>query len=95
MFQILIKTPNGNTITNDIDQTDTIHQVKELLYLKTNIPCIYQILIYNGRILFDENSVEFYNITEGCTLYMNVRMNPIINRYRPIHSILGKRKSID
>jgi len=95
MIQILVKPPNGNIITNDIEETKTIHQLKEILYLKTNIPTIFQILIYSGRILFDDKNINFYNIKEGSMLHMNLRMIPIRYPNRSIDSILGKRKSIN
>ncbi len=98
MFQILVKTSNGNTITIDIEPTSTIHHLKEVLNIRTRIPEIFQLIIYNGRILVDNRTIESYSITDSCTLYMNLRMNPIIIQpqiSRPIDSILGKRKKIE
>ena len=98
MIQLLIKTSSGNTITIDVNPEETIERVKELIYIKTDIPSVFQILIYNGRIIYNHKKIEDYNITEGCMLYMNLRMNAGLNPLgvnRSIYSILGKRKRIE
>lgn len=95
MIQLLVTTPNGNTVTIDIDQSKTIEHLKELLYLKIGIPAPFQILIFNGKIILDEKYLTFYNIMEGSILHMSLRMSASIPPIRPVDSILGKRKSYE
>ena len=74
MFQIFIKSIHGKTIAIDVNEVDTIKELKEAIFIKTKIPCIYQILLYSGKNLLDTETIKFYNITESDTILMNLRM---------------------
>lgn len=94
MFQLFLKTNQGNTLTIDVHQLETIYDLKKKAYIKTGVPTIFQLLLHNGKILLDHNTIEFYNMTNADTVYMNLRMSVITDTTRK-RSILGKRKSID
>lgn len=73
MFQIFIKSIHGNTIAIDVNELDTIKELKEAIFIKTKIPYIYQILLHSGKSLLDTETIKFYNITESDTILMNIR----------------------
>jgi hypothetical protein len=74
MFQIFIKSIHGKTIAIDVNDLNTIKELKEAIYIKTKIPCIYQILLHSGKNLLDTETIKFYNITESDTILMNLRI---------------------
>jgi len=74
MFQIFITSINGKTISIDVNELDTIKQLKERIYLKSEIPCIYHILVYNGKNLIDTENIQFYKIKESDTIRFSIRI---------------------
>jgi hypothetical protein len=74
MFQIFITSINTKTITLNVNQLDTIKEVKETIFLKTGIPCIYHILVYNGKNLLDTKTIESYKIKESDTIRFSIRI---------------------
>jgi hypothetical protein len=74
MFQILITSIDTKTITLDVNGLDTIKEVKETIFLKTGIPCIYHILVYNGKNLLDTKNIESYNIKESDMIRFSIRI---------------------
>jgi hypothetical protein len=74
MFQIFITSINTKTITLNVNQVDTIKEVKETIFLKTGIPCIYHILVYNGINLLDTKTIESYKIKESDTIRFSIRI---------------------
>ncbi len=74
MFQIFIKSIHGKTIAIDVNEVDTIKELKEAIFIKTKIPCIYQILIHNGKNLLDTETIQSYHIKESDTILMSLRM---------------------
>jgi hypothetical protein len=91
MIQIFLKTTHGNTIVLDIDELATINELKETAYQRTKVPTRFQNLINNGKLLLDSNTLQFYNITDSDTIYMNLRINNI--KALSSDSILRKRKT--
>ena len=73
MFQIFIKSIHGKTIAIDVNDLDTIKELKEAIYIKTKIPSIYQILLHSGKNLLDTETIQSYHIKESDTILMNLR----------------------
>jgi hypothetical protein len=63
----------GKTIVIDINETDTIKELKQNIFIKTKIPCIYQILLHSGKNLLDTEIIQSYDIKESDTILMNIR----------------------
>lgn len=60
-IKIVVKpTSGGQKIEADVETGFSIHEVKEQLSAKCDIPAADQRLIYKGQILKDERTVESY-----------------------------------
>lgn len=73
-FQIFVKNYDGKTYTLDIQITDTISTIKNLMEDKTGIPSAEQRLIYQGRQLEDDQTIQDQKIEKERTLHLNLRL---------------------
>jgi hypothetical protein len=71
-MQIFVKLLTGKTVTLDVEPTDTIKHVKEIVEWKEGIPSNSLLLIYGGRRLEDEWTISDCKIQKGSTLHASV-----------------------
>jgi ubiquitin-like protein Nedd8 len=71
---ITIKTLSGRKLSLDFDNTQKISEIKEALTEKEGIPVQQIRLIYSGKILKDEISIEEAKIAPGSTLMMMMHL---------------------
>ena len=63
----------GKIITLGVNHSDTVGTVKRMIHDIEHIPPDQQMLIFDGKILQDENSLtDHIKISYGCTLYLHV-----------------------
>ena len=73
-FQIYVKTLMGTTYTLDVNQGNTIYQVKEMVQTETGVSPARQRLIFAGKVLEDGRTLGDYNIQKETTLHLVFRL---------------------
>ena len=74
IMQIFLKTSTGNTLTLDMEATDTIKKVKDIIQDKEGIPPEQQHLFFDGRQLESWLTLGHYGIQSQSTLNLVVTM---------------------
>lgn len=72
--QIFVKTLFGRTITLTSEITQTIEEIKQEIAKMENIPVDQQRLVFAGRQLEDSKTRADYNITDGSTIHLVLRL---------------------
>ena len=71
---ITIKTLSGRKLSLDFEPNQKVEEIKNALQEKEGIPVVQIRLIYSGKILKDELTIQEANINPGTTLMMMMHL---------------------
>ena len=77
MLQLFIKTLTGETIDIQVAPNDSIKKIKEEIDKKKNILPRKQKLMFNGKELNDNGTINEYNIENNSTIHLIIRLTGI------------------
>lgn len=72
--KIFVKDLQNRTFQFAVDPSDTVENFKWMIENKKGVPADQQRLIYGGRQLEDGRSLSDYNVEDGSTLHLVLRL---------------------
>ena len=73
-MELYLKTLTGNTITLNVDQYEHVGYLKTRIFEKEQIPVGQQKLVFAGKLLEDNKTLESYNIEKECTIQLFLKL---------------------
>lgn len=73
-MQIFLKSLTGRVILLEVEPTDTIYKIKEMIEEQEGIPIDQQRVIFGGKQLEDNMTLHDYGIINFSTLHLVLRL---------------------
>ncbi|EAY04280.1 Ubiquitin family protein [Trichomonas vaginalis G3] len=91
---LTVRLGKSDTYTVNAWSSDTVNTVKELLVEKTSLQPNQMRLVFAGKVLSDEITLQFYEIVDGSKLYLVPDRNAMKTRQNPKQMIIELRALI-
>ena len=78
----------GKKFSVEINSYDTIEKLKNKIFIKEGIEDYFQILLFKGKTLEDDKTIEYYDIINGSIIYLLI--NEVLLNYDITISIKNK-----
>ena len=73
-MQIFVKMRTGETVTLDVEPSDTIEVIKQKIQDKKDIMFDQQRIIFRGKQLEDDRTLSYYRIGRENTVHLELRL---------------------
>lgn len=73
-MHIFVKTLTGKTITLEVQEMETIADVKRKVFDRDGIEVERQSLVCMGKPLLDNQTLKFYDIQQEATIHLFIRL---------------------
>jgi len=73
-MQLFVKTLTGKTVSIDVEEGESIEEVKAKIAEKEGIPPEQQRLIFGGQQLQDAKTLDDYDVGDDATLHLVLRL---------------------
>ena len=73
-MQLFVKTLTGKTVSIEVEESESIEDVKDKITAKAGIPKEQQRLIFNGQQVQDGKSIDDYDIGDDDTIHLVLRL---------------------
>ena len=73
-MQLFVKTLTGKTVSIEVEEGETIEDVKAKIAEKEGIPAEQQRLIFGGQQLQDQKTLMDYDVGDDSTLHLVLRL---------------------
>ena len=70
VMQLFVKTQTGRTVTLEVEASDTVEIVKNMLHDKERAPPDLLQLIFNGQLLEDKHTLSHYGLQNESTVLL-------------------------
>lgn len=72
--QIFVKMLSGETLSIDRDPQMTVHQLKDAIHAKQSVPVDQQRLVFQGKQLEDNMTLQDYGIEANSAIHLILRL---------------------
>ncbi len=72
MINLVIRLSNADKVVVETDKNGTVLELKQVIEAKLNVAAAQQRLIYKGRVLKDDSTLEFYGTIFDFVLLFNI-----------------------